>query len=249
MKTTFFLILFFWLTGASSQNLQYLQRQADSLEAAPNEKAAFNMFKIIHKNFPTNIYALTKCSELCSRIGSREADTRSRDSYYAAALTYAKKALAINPKDDEANVAMSIALGRSTMYKSGREKVSAAREIRRHAEIALSRNPSSFKAWHIIGKWHYEVSNLNVFERTALKMFYGGMPEASLSESIRAYEKAKILKPDFLLNYLELAKAYKRNEEDKKALTTLESVFTYKPLSEDDPRIIREAEGLIKKWK
>ena len=249
MKAVLFLILCCWFTATTSQSLQRLQAQADSLEAAPNEKAAFNVFKLIHQNYQTNLYAVTKCSELSSRIGSRESDTRSRDNYYAAALAYAKKALAIDPNDDEANVAMSIALGRTTMYKSGREKVSAAREIRRHAEIALNKNPANFKAWHIMGKWHFEVSNLNMFERAALRVFYGGIPEASLSESIRAYEKAKRLKPDFLLNYLELAKAYKRNEEDKKALAVLQSIFAYQPRSEDDPRIIKEAHALISKWK
>lgn len=232
-----------------AQNLRALQVRADSLEAVPDEKAAFNVFKIIHKSYPANLYAVTRCSELCSRIGKREKNEKVRNSYYSAALMYAKRAIEIDPKDDEANVSMAIALGRASLTKSGKEKVSAAREIRKHVELALQKNPLNFKAWHILGKWHYEVSDLNIFERAALRVFYGGMPESSLKQSIQAYEKAKELKPAFLLNYLELAKAYKRNNESAKAMEMLRMLLSFSPATEDDPLIIMEAKTLLRQWK
>ncbi len=244
-----FLLLYFLSAPVLAQSVAVLQHRADSLERVPDEKAAFNLFKVIHKYHPANIYALTKCSELCSRIGNREADKKVRDSYYSAALMYAKKALNLHAEDDEANVAMAIALGRNSLTKSGREKVSAAREIRKHAELALKKNPSNFKAWHILGKWHFEVSDLNMFERAALKVFYGGMPESSLTASINAYEKARVLKPDFLLNYLELAKAYKRNDEPRKAVALLHALVAFSPVTEDDPRILKEGRELLGQWK
>ena len=99
-----------------------------------------------------------------------------------------------------------------------------------------------------MGKWNYEVSNLNAFERTAVKIIYGGLPAASLKNSIMYYEKAKSLAPLFTLNYLELAKAYHKNEDDTKALALLNHLLTIKNQTEDDPRIKAEAQTLIKDW-
>jgi tetratricopeptide (TPR) repeat protein len=249
MKMLFaFLVLLISVANAGAQDFNALVKEADRLEAVPNEKAALAQFKEALKLQPQNVYVLTKCSELCSRIGNREKSTSSRDSYYSAAQTYARTALHYQPHHDEANVAMAIAVGRVALLKSGKEKISAVKDIKRYADIALKANNRNFKAWHIIGKWNYEVSNLNMMEKAATKIFYGGLPGASLKEAIRAYEFAKGLNPGFVLNYLELAKAYERNDEIKKAIALLKIIPTLPSKTEDDPRIKSEAAMLLKKW-
>jgi tetratricopeptide (TPR) repeat protein len=243
-----FLLLIMGGPVAVAQDFNTLVKEADRLEAVPNEKAALAHFKEALKLQPQNVYVLTKCSELCSRIGNREKNTASRDSYYAAAQTYARTALHYQPHHDEANVAMAIAIGRVALLKSGKEKIGAVKDIKKYADLALKSNNRNFKAWHIIGKWHYEVSNLNMMEKAATKVFYGGLPAASLKESIRAYEFAKGLNPGFVLNYLELAKAYERNEEKTKAISLLRAIASLPAKTEDDPRIKAEAAVLLKKW-
>jgi tetratricopeptide (TPR) repeat protein len=249
MKLFFLFSLFFSpFFAATGQDIHALIKEADRLEAIPDEKAAFQKFKVVHKADPSNLYALTKCSELCSRIGNREPDVRARDSYYAAAVMYAKEALRLYPQSDEANVVMGIAIGRTTLVKSGKEKIAAAKDIKRYAETAIKINPNNFKAWHILGKWNYEVSNLNMMERAATKIFYGGLPNASLKGAIAAYEKARSLSATFLLNYLELAKAYKKNNEQQKAIMLLKAMMPLPAQTEDDPRIKKEAAVLLKNW-
>ena len=244
----FILCIFFLSLHPKAQDLHALLKQADSLEAIPSEKAALDKFKSALKLDPLNLYALVKCSELCSRVGAREADNRSRDSYYQAAIIYAQTALKLHPENDEANVVMGLAVGRTVLIKSGKEKIRAVKEIKMYADNALKINPNNFKAWHIIGKWNYEVSNLSFVERAATKVFYGGLPNASLKASINAYEKARSLSPAFLLNFLELANAYHRNNEDEKAITILKTLLTLPSKTEDDPRIKVNASDLIKKW-
>lgn len=247
-----FLLIFSFLLASThllkSQDLPGLIKEADKLEAIPDEKAAFNKFKVILKLDPTNLYTLCKCSELCCRIGARQSDLKNRDSYYEAALIYAKNALKHYPHSDEANVMMALAIGRNSMVQSGKEKISSAKEIKHYAETALKINPNNFKAWHILGKWNYEISNLNVMERAAARVFYGGLPSASLQSSIHAYEKARSINSGFLLNYLELSKAYKRNSEKPKAISLLKELILLPSRTEDDPRIKKEAASLIKIW-
>lgn len=87
------LLLLIVFSHSKSQDFNALLKEADRLEAVPDEKGAFRVFGEALKLNPLNVYVLTKCSELCSRIGNREKDHTSRDSYYKAALTYAKIAL------------------------------------------------------------------------------------------------------------------------------------------------------------
>lgn len=249
MKLFSFLLLFVFLfTQVSAQNYATLITEADRLEAIPNEKAAFLKFKEVLKLQPTNLYALTKCSELSCRVGGREKSTKVRDEYYASAQTYAKTALRLHPNSDEANVAMAFSIAKTLMLKSGKEKITAVKELKSYGDKAVTQNPKNFKAWHVLGKWNYEVSNLNAFEKAAVKIIYGGLPAASLNNSIMYYEKAKSLAPLFTLNYLELAKAYHKNDDDIKAISLLNYLLSIKNQTEDDPRIKAEAQKLIKNW-
>ncbi len=246
---SFLLFLLFSFNQTSAQDYNAVIKEADMLESLPDEKAALVKFKEALVFQPTSLYALAKCSELYCRVGGREKSTKVRDEYYATAQVYAKTALKLYPNSDEANVAMAFSVAKSLMLKSGKEKITAVKDLKSYGEKAVTQNSRNFKAWHVLGKWNYEVSNLNAIERTAVRIFYGGLPTASLNNSIMYYEKAKSLAPNFTLNYLELAKAYNKNDDRTKAITQLNYLLTIKNQTEDDPRIKEEAQTLINKWK
>jgi tetratricopeptide (TPR) repeat protein len=242
------LLSIFISVNVFSQDVHPLLKEADRLETVPDEKAAFVKFKEALKIQPNNLHALVKCAELCSSIGNRESNTKTRDDYFKVSLIYAKTAYKLYPESDDANVAMAIAVGRIILLKSGKEKIASVKELKGYVEKAIAVNPNNFRAWHILGKWHYEVSDLNGFERTAAKIMYGALPSSSLASSITCYEKAKALSSNFALNYLELAKAYKRNGEKTKAIAQLNYLLTLPNKVQDDERIKEEARWLLKKW-
>jgi tetratricopeptide (TPR) repeat protein len=122
------------------------------------------------------------------------------------------------------------------------------KEIKNYAETAIKLNNTNYKAWHVLGKWYYEVSNLNLFERTAVQIFYGGLPEASFKKSIMAFEKARSLTRNFCLNNLELARAYHKNDENAKAIIILQELQKMSNFTEDDVKIKGDAETLLKDW-
>ena len=249
MKTLFFCYLStFSFLYSFAQDFNAVIKEADRLEAIPDENAAFSKFKEALKINVTNLYALSKCSELCSRIGKRQADGKLRDNYYKAAIIYAETALKIDPNNSDANCSMAMALGRTTMSKSGKEKINTAKDIRKYVDVALKSNPNNFKAWHVLGRWHYEISNLNFFERTFVKLFYGGLPESSLKASIAAFERSQSITSGFILNYFELARAYHRNDEKQKAINALKIMLTQANQTEDDPTTKADGKKLLKEW-
>jgi tetratricopeptide (TPR) repeat protein len=234
---------------AGAQDITAIIKEADLQEASLHEMAAFIKFKEALRVQPTNLYALCKCSELCSRIGKRQQSSKLSDEYYEAAKIYAQTALKIKSDYSDANCAMAIALGRSTMSKSGKEKIATAKEIKKYVDAALKSNPNNFKALHVLGRWHYEVSDLNMMEKAAVKILYGGLPSASIKSAITALEKVQFLSGGgFVLNYLELAKAYYRNDDNKKAINTLKVMASLPNKTEDDMSIKEEGKKLLKRW-
>ncbi|MGC4103507.1 hypothetical protein [Ferruginibacter sp.] len=87
-----------------------------------------------------------------------------------------------------------------------------------------------------------------MIERAAVKVFYGGFPPSSLKDGIAAFEKAKALTPGFILNYLELAKAYHRNNQDDKAIALLNEMMKLPNHTEDDPTIKETGKKLLAAW-
>lgn len=234
----------------NAQDIEVLLKEAARLEMVPNEKASFYKYKEALKLSPSNITALNKCSELCSRIGQRElSNSKLRDEYYKWAIKYAEAALKIEPDNSEANCVMAIALGRSSMTKNGRDKIDNAREIKKYLDAALKNDPHNFKAWHVLGRWQYEISNLNAVERGIVKVFYGGMPQVTLLQSISSFEKARSLRPEFILNYLEMAKAYKEDNQKTKAIAYLQLLIGLPIQTEDDAAIKEKANILLRNWK
>ena len=237
------------LLSVNGQNVSQLLHEARQLETTLQESASFQKYREVLRIQPSHPEALVKCSELCSRIGKRQSTLSATADYYKAAQTYASTALKLYPRSSDANCVMAMALGRMAMTMGGREKIDAARDIRRYVDAALNYDAGNFKAWHILGRWHYELCSLNFIERTAVRVFFGGIPETSIGASIAAFEKARNLAPGFVLNYLELAKAYHKSGNDKEAANMLNALLKLPDHTEDDPATKSEARKYLLEWK
>lgn len=247
-KAVAFILAFFFFTTIIAQDLTVLIQEAEKLEAAFNEKAALEKFQQVIQLQPANIHALTKCSELCSRIGNREVSAKARITYYETAQKFAAIALKIEPASSAANCMMAIALGRVSLEKGGKEKVKAAKEIKKYVDIALKNDPKNYKAWHVLGRWNYEISDLGFIEKAAVNVLFGGVPKASFKEAVQAFEKAKALSTGFILNYFELAKAYKKNGQKENAIASLNTLLQLPNTTEDDEASKTRARKLLEEW-
>lgn len=244
-RILFFLFFAFLFNSVFAQDVNILLKEAASLENSLDEQGAYGKYIEVLKINPNQVHALAKCSELCSRIGKREKLNSSRDAYYETARNFALKAISIDPNNSEANCSMAVALGRNTMSKSGKQKMEASREIKKYVDAAIRSDANNFLAWHVLGRWHYELSCLSFVERSAVKLFYGGLPPTSFKEAIIAFEKCQSITPEFVLNYVELAKAYHKDGQNDKAIATVKKMFTLTNRTEDDASLKEEGRKLL----
>jgi hypothetical protein len=233
---------------ALPQDVPALLQQAARLESDFKEEEALIKYQDIVKLQPHNVFALCHCSDLSCRIGNRQDSRDKKIGYFKAGRDYADAAWRLDSTNSEANVVMAFSIGRMILLESGREKVAGAGAIKRFAENAIKYDPQNYKAWHILGRWHYEISGLNFIERTLAKWFYGALPDASLQESIHDYEKSMSLRPGFMLNYLELARACHRDGQNARAIQLLRRLDSLKDGMYDDRQVRKEGRQLLAEW-
>ncbi|HVU95603.1 MAG TPA: hypothetical protein VHE34_10280 [Puia sp.] len=240
-------VLFLSLSFRSmAQDVNLLLNRGAQLEAAFREEEALPLYENAAALQPRNIVALIHCSDLLCRVGHRLKDRDKMIAYFHSAYTYAQRAYRVDSTNSDANVVMAFSLARLALDQNGRERVVSATEIRRYAEQAIRNDPRNFKAYHILGRWHYEVSNLNFLERTLARWFFGSMPESSLSECIDNLEKSKALRPDFMLNYFELARAYHREGQNDRAVALLTQMEKLPDEMYDDRTVRMQGAKLLK---
>jgi tetratricopeptide (TPR) repeat protein len=229
-----------------SQDLTTLLHQAVRLESEFREEEALPVYQEVLGLQPHNIVALCKCSDLSCRIGNRQTNREKKIGYFREGYNYAQTAWQLDSTDAEVNIVMAFSLARMALIQSGKEKVTAANDIRRYAQNAIKYDPRDYKGYHILGRWNYEVSGLNFIERTFARWFFGSLPDASLDDAIGYYEKSRMLNPGFMLNYYELARAYNRNGNKEEAIRLLQQMDTLKDGMYDDRQVRKEGQALLK---
>jgi len=245
-------LVLFWLIlpfENKAQDINSLLKDAQQLETAFKEPEALQKYLEVVRAQPANLTALIKISELYSVLGKHQGTKDKMKEYYQNARTYAQKALQVNPGSSDANVAMAIAMGRMALASSGDEKIKAIKDIKTYSEKSVQLDANNYKGWHVLGKWHYEVSDLNSVEKWLVKVAYEALPKASLDEAIKFFEKSRTLNQSFLLNYLELAKCWHRKNNDKKAREFLEAMLKMPNKIGEDASIKVKGKKLLEEYK
>ncbi len=255
---TFFTMMKRFVVGAAlvcstvfafSQDAASLMQEGQRFETQLKDSAAYAKYATALQIQPTNLNAAVKCAEMSCAIGTRQGDEEAKRTAYIRAKTYSDAALRLDSQSADANYITAVVFGKLTeVEKSNDRTVEYVRNIKVFADKALAANPAYGKAWNVVGKWHYEMLNLNIVKKAAVKVLYGGMPKSTIDDCIAAYEKCKTLEPYYCRNYLDLAKAYNYNKQYEKALATLQQCVKCPNRQQDDPMLKQEAKDLIVKW-
>ena len=249
--STIWLLLFLIIVPFENkaQDINGLLKDAQQLEASFKEQEALQKYLDVLHTQPNNLTALVKVSEFYSLLGKKQPTKDKQKEYYRNAQTYAQKALQVNPNSSDANVVMALAMGRMALISSGDEKIKAIKDVKTYSEKSIQLDPNNYKGYHVLAKWHYEVSDLNAVEKWLVRVAYESLPKASLDDAIRYFEKSRQLNPSFLLNYYELAKAYHRKNNDKKAVELLEAMLKLPNKIAEDANIKVKGKQLLDDYK
>lgn len=206
-----------------AQDYKELIKQAALQEQQMKEPEALNTYKQALIVKPNDIPALLKCSQLYLIIGYKEKEEKIIYQQYNEAKTYTDKALQADSNNAEINYNMAVVCSRLAKVETEKKKIATyIKNTKVYAEKAIQLKPNFAKAWNILGCWHYDIINLPGFKKTAIKLLYGGLSGATLEQSIQCYEKCLALDPFYLPNYIDLAKAYRDDNQLNKETIMLQ---------------------------
>ncbi|HTN08296.1 hypothetical protein [Agriterribacter sp.] len=228
-----------------TQDMAPLLEEAAKLEKNLKETEALEAYQSVLKIQPGNIIALCKAAELTGRIGGRLKDNDQKATWFTTAKAYAETALKQKQNYADAFYVMSYTAMKLATVTKGKDKAANLRDMKYYADSALLFNPAYAGALYISGKWNTEIYNLNVAEKAAVKVLFGGMPKASLEAAIRHFEKARTANPWMLVNYLDLANTYVQNHSTGKAIEILSKMVKMPPRTGDDELLKAEGRTLL----
>ncbi len=147
----------------------------------------------------------------------------------------AMQAKQLDPDDAEIRLTVAVAAGRLAFHTGDpKRKIELSRVIRDEAGAAIRLRPNYALAWHLSGRWHYEMAQLNAFLRLLAESIYGKLPPASNEEAIRHMERAVQLEPGNAIFHAELGRAYVAAGRRDEARRELEKSLGLPQRSRDD---------------
>jgi tetratricopeptide (TPR) repeat protein len=223
-KLNLILVIMLLSIFSKAQTAVELVKLAEAKFAARDETKALELYKNALIKDQNNVKALCGACDLCCRIGNRIIKADEKKAMFITAKQFATKALQLEPNNPLCSYEMAVAMGRMALISGTKDKVAASRDIKKYADKAVALNPNYAAAWHVLGKYNFEVSHLNFAEKGAANMLFGGLPAGDLKTAIACYEKCKTIDKPYCLNLLELAKSYIENKQVAQAKVLLTEI-------------------------
>ncbi len=221
-------------TMAWSQSVPDLIRKTDALDAKNRNAEAVIVIQQADQLSPGNAEILYRLAKQKAQLMLDAKSSAERKQLGTEALDAAQRAVAADPKSAEAHLSLAIVYGRLAQDESARRKIELSRLIRDEAEIAAKLNPKEDYAWHVLGRWNYEMANFNAVLKALAQAIYGKFPDASNEKAVEYLEKAVALRPDRVIHQIELGRAYLAIGEKDKARAALEKGLSLPSVAKDD---------------
>ncbi|MEO5720312.1 MAG: tetratricopeptide repeat protein [Chthoniobacterales bacterium] len=230
-----FLLLIGGVTRA--QSASELTAEGDAFDLKFNGTEALKFYLPAEKLEPANAPLLTRISRQYRYLMSDAGKKTEKLRLGGIAIDYAKRAAAAGPNDSDAQLALAIGYGRLQPLASVKEKIATARIIKMQAEKAIKLDRGNDLAWHVLGRWHMGYAELTGVKRKMAEMTYGSLPVSTFEEAAKCFEQAAALKPERVLNQIELGEVYARLGRNAEARTVLSKGLALRQTDKDDAEV------------
>lgn len=240
---------------ASAQSVREHIDRGDRAASALDAPAALRHYRAAVATDSTSSEGYWKASRTAIDLGEYERDATRQKVLFAEAEQFARRAVALDPRNAEAQFALARALGRTALSLGTRERIRYATAVREHALAALAVDSTHAGALHVMGVWNAEVMRLSGVSRAIARNFLGGQVFGSANwvNAVRYMESAVAAEPEGISHRLDLAKIYldlaegKRTAEYRaRARAELERALRATPRQYNDRHYRADAEQLLR---
>lgn len=245
------IFVFAFISQISAQSLEEYLSQGDKYYEQFNNEKALEIYKKADVSFPDNWEVLWRISRAYVDIAEHLPSSTSEQeeaqiAKYNLALEYANHAVKIAPNQSVTYLRRAIANGKIALFKGVFSVAGVVNQVKADCEKALSigngGNDIQAVAHYVYARTHAKISEKWKPARAVL-----GLGWANIETALTHYQKAIQLKPNFMMFYVDYAKALISEDDYSKARGMLKKAIACANEDEDDVKLREEAKQLFKK--
>ena len=207
--------------SARAESAGDLLRTGDTLDAKHRNGEAVAIYLKADALQPDDAEILRRIAKQYSQQVVSESRSPENRELARKAVYYAQRAVKCDPRNANAHLSLAICYGKAAFLEDARRRIEMSRLIREEAEAALRLDPKSDYAWHVLGRWNYELTNFNAALRFLAETIYGKFPDASNERARECFQKAVAIRPDRVIPHVELGRTYAALGMKQEALVEL----------------------------
>ncbi|XP_057368296.1 regulator of microtubule dynamics protein 2-like isoform X2 [Daphnia carinata] len=159
--------------------------------------------------FGCNVEYLWRVAKSCRMSAQASCDIEKQKELSFKAVDWARRALAADESNAEANKWFAISLGATSCYCSVSEKIRNGVLFKQHIDKAIEINPSDYLLHHLLGRFSFEVSSLSWIERKVATALFRDIPSGSVQEALSKFMLSEKLRAEpWKTNSLYIAKCF-----------------------------------------
>ncbi len=244
-----FIISVSFFNNIFAQSAEQIITDGDSLVSIFDNQSALQKYLQADKIKPNNWNVYWRLSKAYVDIADEMPNNNSDEedaqlAKYQTAYDYADKAVKLAPTQSITYLRRAIANGKIALFKGVFSVAGVVNKVKEDCEkaIKLGNGGNYFQSLshYVLGRTHAKVSEKWAPARSVLGLGWGDIDTA-----IVEYNRAIKLKPNFRMFYLDLAKAYIREDEYSKAREALKNVMDSPKEEKSDDDYLAEAKNLM----
>jgi tetratricopeptide (TPR) repeat protein len=253
LSSVLFIVILFSFNISFAQTIDDLLNQGDQYITDFNVQKAFETYQQADKLSPNNWEVYWRLSrvyvyqadEMPNNTGDQE---DAQLAVYQKAYDYADKAVKLAPDKSITYLRRAIANGKIALFKGVFSVAGVVNAVKSDCEKAIGLGTGGS---YVQALSHYILARTNakVSEKWAPARAILGLGWADIDVAINEYNIAIKLYPKFRMFYLDLAKAYIREDEFSKAKENLNDVISSPKRDVNDDAVLAEAKKLYEEIK
>jgi len=142
---------------------------------------------------------------------------------------------------------VAISYGKMEPFQTNREKFQAVHLIKAAVDKAITLDPNNDLGWHVLGRWHERLAEVNPALRAMALVAFGKLPDSTHEEAVTCFEKAIALNPNRLMHYIELGSVYAQMGRTDDARRSISTGLSMPNTEKDDSEIKRQGREVLAK--
>lgn len=220
-----------------AQTVDEWTRRGDELDAKQETLPALAAYREAEKLGVPTSGLLHRIAKQYGLSMNDEATETGKKAAGEKALEYARRSVAADPKDADAQVALAICYGRLVRFQETKGQIGYSRLIKAAAEEGLRLNPRQELGCYVLGAWHYGMAGLNPVKRGLARVIYGALPSASYEEAAGYFKRAITLNPARMASYVDLGLTLIELDDEAGARAMLRKGLALPDREPDDPQV------------